>query len=236
MPLSLQTAAQLLQTLEQRRQRSLLPTHVAPFDRLLGPAGVSGNGGLTRGSMIELAGPRSSGRFALALAALAAATRCGEAAALVDRGDHLEPASAETAGVDLRRLLWVRPRTTRQAVMSAEMVLSAGFAVVVLDLGAAPLPLHRVPPSVWVRLGRAAETHNAAFLLLSPTPIRSVAAGALVTTAGGRGVWGGDGPSPRLLSGIAARLTVLRRKGERAERAAGLSLGVRDQIHWEEGA
>lgn len=237
--LSLQTAAQLLQTLEQRRQRSLLATHVAPFDRLLGrphAADSSPEGGLARGSLIELAGTRSSGRFALALAALASATRAGEAAALVDLGDHLEPASAEAAGVDLRRLLWVRPRTVKESVMAAEMVLSAGFAVVVLDLGSSPLPLHRLPPSVWVRLARAAETHNAAFLLLSPLPVRSVAASAVVTATGGRGVWAGDGTSPRLLSGIAARLSAERRKGERAEAAGGLSLGVRDQIEWKEGA
>ena len=60
--LPLQTAAQLLHALEQRAQRSLLETHVAPFDRLLGRHGDQG-GGLTRGSLVELAGTRSSGRF-----------------------------------------------------------------------------------------------------------------------------------------------------------------------------
>src|SRR5712671_2470581 len=98
-PHSLQTASQLLHSLEQRRQRSLVETRVAPFDRLLGgqvhcPGHDMSRGGLARGSLVELAGTRSSGRFAIALAALAAATRQGEAAALVDLGDHLEPKSA----------------------------------------------------------------------------------------------------------------------------------------------
>lgn len=227
-PLSLQTAAQLLHSLEQRAQRSLLETHVGPFDRL-------NNGGLARGTMVELAGTRSSGRFAIALAALISATRGGEAAALVDLGDHLEPRSAQAAGLDLRRLLWVRPRSLKEAVMAAEMVLSAGFAVVVLDLGSRAIPLHRVPPSVWVRLARAAESHHSACLLLSPTPVRPVPASAVITASAGRGLWQGEGASPRLLSGISARLSTVRRQGH-AEASGGLSLGVRDQIEWKEGA
>src|SRR5512143_1726070 len=48
-------------------------------------------GGLPRGTLVEVVGRRSSGRFALALAALAAATQAGESAALVDLGDQLDP-------------------------------------------------------------------------------------------------------------------------------------------------
>lgn len=243
--LSLQTAAQLLHSLEQRRQRSLLETRVAPFDRLLGRRGDPGlRGGLARGSLVELAGTRSSGRFAIALAALAAATGTGEAAALVDLGDHLEPRSADAAGLDLKRLLWVRPRTLREAVMAAEMVVSAGFAVVVLDLGSRPLPLRRsvpsaegsLPTSVWVRLARAAQAHHCALLLLSPTPLRPPAASAIVTASGGRGLWMGEGDDPKLLTGIAARLSVLHRRDGFSEASGALSLGVRDQIDGREGA
>src|SRR5205814_69473 len=80
-----------------------LPIGLAPFDRLL-------SGGLPRGRLTELVGRRSNGRFSIVLAALASATSCGEAAALVDRGNHLDPQSAREAGVDLGRLLWARPR------------------------------------------------------------------------------------------------------------------------------
>lgn len=218
-PPPLQTAAQLLHSLEQRRQRALLETRIAPFDRLQG-------GGLARGSLVELTGTRSSGRFALALAALAAATRAGEAAALVDLGDHLEPKSAEAAGLDLRRLLWVRPRSLKEAVMAAEMVLSAGFAVVTLDLGTSPQPLHRVPASVWVRLARAAETHSCALLLLSPAPVRSPAASSVIAATAGHGVWTGDVNSVPLLSGVAARLSMTRRKNGFSEESEVLSLGA----------
>ena len=228
--LPLQTAAQLLQAMEQRRQRAVLATGVAPFDRLQ-------DGGLARGAFVELAGPRSSGRFAILLAALASATRAGEAAALVDLGDHLGPGDAEAAGADLRRVLWIRPRTLKEAVMSAEMILSAGFAFVALDLGSRPLPLHRVPPSVWVRLARAAETHNGILLLTSPTPVRPASASAVVAASHARAAWQGEGDAPRLLSGIAARLSVERRRGGRLDAAAAPSaVSLTAGPAWAEGA
>ncbi len=207
----------------------MLPTRILPFDRVQG-------GGLGRGSFVELAGTRSSGRFALMLATLAAATQGGEGVALVDLGDHLDPKSAENAGVDLRRLLWVRPRSVKESVMSAEMILGAGFTVVALDLGSRPIPLHRVPPAVWVRLARAAEDHNGILLLMSPTPIRPPSVTAVITADSARGVWQGKNDEPRLLSGIAARLTAVRRKGAHEIDTGGLALGVRESLGWAEGA
>ena len=65
-------------------------------------------GGLPRGCLTEICGPASSGRTTVLLAALAAATRRGEYCALLDASDSLDPHSAEAAGVDLDRLLWVR--------------------------------------------------------------------------------------------------------------------------------
>src|SRR5258706_1663090 len=74
---------------------------MAAVDEVLG-------GGLPRGRMTEIVGRRSSGRTALGMAALAAATRRGEAAALIDVDGMLDARSAEAAGIDLGRLLWVR--------------------------------------------------------------------------------------------------------------------------------
>src|SRR5512142_2782397 len=65
-------------------------------------------GGLPRGALSEICGPASSGRTSLLLAALAARTAAGEACALVDVSDSFDPVSAQAAGVDLRRVLWVR--------------------------------------------------------------------------------------------------------------------------------
>ncbi len=66
------------------------------------------SGGLPRGCLTEICGPASSGRTSLMLAALAAATQRQEVCALVDPCDALDPQSAMDAGIDLKRLLWVR--------------------------------------------------------------------------------------------------------------------------------
>src|ERR1700757_1616906 len=84
----------------RRQTRENLATGVQPLDRLL-------SGGLPRGHLVEIVGPRSSGRFSIGLAALASITSTGEPAALLDSGEHLDPESAAAAGVDLELLLWV---------------------------------------------------------------------------------------------------------------------------------
>jgi recombination protein RecA len=65
-------------------------------------------GGLPRGSLTEICGPASSGRTTLLFAALAEATTRGEVCALVDASDCFDPLSAQQAGVELDRVLWVR--------------------------------------------------------------------------------------------------------------------------------
>ena len=66
-------------------------------------------GGLPLGAIIELNGAGSSGRTTLALSTLAGLTRRGHCCAYVDACDALDPLSAAALGVELRRLLWVRP-------------------------------------------------------------------------------------------------------------------------------
>src|SRR5207253_2112162 len=96
------------------------------------------SGGLPDRRLIELVGRRSAGRFSIALAALACATARGDAAALVDLGDHLDPQAAQAAGVDLSRLLWVRPRRVKDALAAAEILVSTGFRLILAEMGLAP--------------------------------------------------------------------------------------------------
>src|SRR6201987_4760455 len=65
-------------------------------------------GGIPRGHVSELVGPRSSGRTALLLGLLSAATAGGELVAVFDGLDMLDVESAADAGIDLDRLLWIR--------------------------------------------------------------------------------------------------------------------------------
>ena len=92
----------LTTTLQPGKGEGLVaPTGAAALDAVLA-------GGLPRGELSEIAGPRSSGRTTLLLQVIAAATRRGEIAALVDTFDRLDLASVVAAGIDLDRLLWIR--------------------------------------------------------------------------------------------------------------------------------
>src|ERR1700720_4092261 len=131
-------AVRSLESREDPRESPALPHRRAPLktfpalDELLG-------GGLPRGKLVEMIGARSSGRLSIVLAAIAAATAAGEAAALIDLGDGLDPEAAVALGADLRRLLWLRPGTLKQALAGAEILLGGGFPMVVLDLGNPPI-------------------------------------------------------------------------------------------------
>jgi RecA/RadA recombinase len=152
----------------------LLSTGFAALDAALG-------GGLSRGQLHEIVAPPSAGGTALLRSALASATRAGELCALVDPDDAFDPGPHD---VDLRRLLWVRPRDPAQALRAAEIALEARFALVALDLGGTGAPPARIegvhtvrfaferrrkaaPDSAWARLARKAERTSGALLVLS---------------------------------------------------------------------
>src|SRR5439155_3995010 len=124
--------------------------------------GLTG-GGLVRGRIVELSGPRGSGRMSAALAMTAAVQAVGELAAIVDVADALDPRSAARAGVILPRLLWVRPQTIVDGLKAADWVLDAGgFGLVVLYLaggsasgGNASWRVRGEAP--WIKLARRAE-------------------------------------------------------------------------------
>jgi len=65
-------------------------------------------GGIPRGCLTEVYGPPSSGKTSVLLATLAAATQRGESCVLIDASDSFNPSSGASAGMDFRKLLWVR--------------------------------------------------------------------------------------------------------------------------------
>ena len=205
----LMNATELLRALEKERRDEQLPTTLDAFDSLLG-------GGLPRGKMVELTGRRGAGRFSIVLSALAAATSMGEAAVFVDLGDHLDPRTAEEMGVDLQRVLWIRPKTLKQAVMSAEMITATGFQLVVLDAGTYPVKGRRVPDAAWVRLARAAEAHGTAMLISTPYPATGTASEAVIVAQRTRMQWHGRGKSPRLLLGAQTELHLEKHRHRKA--------------------
>jgi hypothetical protein len=174
-------------------------------------------GGLPRGQLVEMIGGRSSGRFSAMLAAIAAATLAGEAAALVDLGDGLDPQAAADLGVDLRRLLWLRPTNLKQALAGAEILIGGGFQMVALDLGSPPVRGGRGVEAGWLRLARAAHANGTALLVASPYRMSGTAAAVVLQAARERTLWQGGGQGAGapswLLGGISCQVDLEKCRG-----------------------
>jgi len=215
----LRSARELDRTLrDEEEEHPPLATTVPALDRLL-------DGGLPRGHLVELVGSRTSGRFSALLTALAAATSIGESAALVDLGDALDPAAAAALGVDLERLLWVRPTDLKEALAGTEMLINAGFSLVVLDLGHPPVRGGRGVEAGWLRLARSARAHGSALLVGSPYRVSGTAASAVLKASRPRALWQGSGEgSLWLLGGLSARIEVEKHRRRLPGQSEGLDL------------
>jgi recombination protein RecA len=86
--------------LEVRPAPEMVPFGIAALDTL--------TGGVPRGALTEMIGRTSSGRTSITMALMAEITRRQEVCAVIDATDSFDPVSAEAAGVDLKRMLWVR--------------------------------------------------------------------------------------------------------------------------------
>jgi hypothetical protein len=110
--------------------------------------------------------------------------------------------------VDLELLLWARPRRVREALAAAEMLVAAGFPLVVADLGLSARGARYVPDAAWIRLARAVEAQGSSLLLLTPYRMSGIAPEAVLTADASRPLWQGAGKTPRLLTGLSSRLTL----------------------------
>jgi len=207
----LTSGAELIEALERRRRDTIVPTTLAAVDILL-------DGGLARGKMTEISG--RGARFSIVIATLASATSIGEAASLIDIGDAFDPQLGDAAGIDLHRMLWVRPKTLKQAVAAAEMIVATGFQLVVVDTGLPPLR-GRVPDASWVRLARAAEAHGSALLVSVPYPITGTTSIAMLRAEPARGRW-----NHGLLIGIDTMLRLEKHRRKRPGQHARLAFEV----------
>src|SRR5512132_3854394 len=123
-----------------------------------------------RGCLTEIVGPAAAGRTTILHAALAAATARGEMCAIVDADDAFDPASAQSAGVRLDRLIWIRcGRNAEHALKAADLLIQGGgFGIVALDLGdAPPATARRISLTSWFRLRRAVENTPTVFVALA---------------------------------------------------------------------
>lgn len=240
-------------TIESVVPASQMPRRPPTATLATGIAQVDGlTGGLPRGALTEIYGPASSGRTSLLLSILRQVTRHGEVGALIDATDSFDPQSAQAAGVDLRRVLWVRcvPRNENEretgngkrktsngvenALKAADFLLQAGgFGLLVMDLaGVPPQTARRVPLTSWFRFRRAVEHTPTALVVLEEEAFAKSAAGLVLRTrsqVAGRKSQAGALPShARLLTATEISVEVVR-SAERKPPARAASFETRAQ-------
>jgi recombination protein RecA len=164
------------------------------------------------GEITEIVGRPSSGRTSLFAACLRDVTQRGAVAALVDTDETFDPAEAAAAGVDLRRLLWVRCGGRRDVALRATdlLVRCPGFGMIGLDLGERP---PRIPLALAFRLRLAVRRMGTTLVILASRRIAGPSAALAVRTVRCALEWSGPGPAPTRLARVGTRVEVLRRRG-----------------------
>lgn len=243
-----------LESILRRRQLDRTLTTAQPVrhpndEYAIGPTGVDSldrglDGGLPRGQLSELVGPRSSGRTSLLVQVVAAATRRGELVALIDALDMLDIASLQAAGAVLDRLLWIRGhvvmnpglgrelnhRAMEQVVRAMSLVLQAGnFGLVALDLAEVPADaIRRLPFTTWLRLQRMVEGSQTVALLVGASPIARSPGGLTLALEGAGAAAGTGGGAAAGLAGLDIGSRIIRAQARRGQERPP---SIRTRVH-----
>lgn len=140
------------------------PTGVPQLDEPL-------RGGLARGGLTEIiAEQRGTGSALLMTALIHRALSENKFVAAIDGQDSLDV--TQLSG-DLSRLLWVRCRSTAEALKAADLLLRDGnLPLVLLDLASNPsAQLRKIPATTWYRFQRLIEQTSAVCVVLAPGPM-----------------------------------------------------------------
>lgn len=209
-----------LESLLRTRKLDVTLTSAAPwretvFDAAttgIGPVDEALGGGLRRGHVSEVVGPRSSGRTTLVCRALAEAAARGEMTACIDTSDRFDPVSGSEAGVDLSRLLWIRERgDAARALKAMHLVLQAGgFGLVVFDLADVHArDLRQFPATTWMRLARVIEGTQTVALLVGAERIARSPGGVTLALGAPSPRWAGPAERARILRGVNVQARVV---------------------------
>ena len=203
-----QTVAAQDLLLELKRRRFVVPASQIQREISLVASGIDQlddvcKGGLPRGAITEFQ-VSFGGSATVLYSLLAAATQRQEMTALIDPGDGFDLASAAIVGVDLRRLLWVRARSVKEALRATELVLDAGgFGLVALDLSFTERRKNKVlPAAAWMRIKKRASLCGALAVVFSATKTVGTFASLSVAVRQGRARWGGRLAQERWLDGV----------------------------------
>ena len=103
-------------------------TGIESVDQALGPIGIP------RGRLTEIFGAFSCGKTTLAYALLADRIAAGDLAAYIDPESTLFAPAARSAGIDVSRLIVVRPRSAQALLRAVDALVRGGAcSVVILD-------------------------------------------------------------------------------------------------------
>jgi recombination protein RecA len=182
-------------------------------------------GGIPRGGITEIVGSSlcSTGRKSLQVQLLASASR-EQFCALVDATDSFDPRSAEAAGVNLRRMLWIRcggrgVKSLEQAFKASDLLLqgSGGFGLMMVDLaGISERLVRRIPLTTWFRLRSVVEKLDAPLVFITPCQILGTCSSVTLTLSAGRVRWSlpepGSPAHARLLAGLDFQVEIASRR------------------------
>jgi hypothetical protein len=181
-------------TVYERPAPQVFPTGIAELDRQIG--------GVPQGALTQIHAPQniSSGKTTLLVSLLAQLTQQEQFCALVDAGDCFDPASAEAAGVNLARMLWVRCaekqrlKPLEQAFKATDiLVQNGGFGLIAVDLGNIEERLIRkIPLTTWFRFARVVEKMPAALVFLMTYPAAQSCSGLTLHLASAEPGWQGS--------------------------------------------
>jgi recombination protein RecA len=132
----------------------------------------------TAGRMVEISGSVASASLTFAFGLVLEAQRRGEPAGWVTSEEaFFYPPDVSRTGVDLDALVVVRVRDGAAIPRAGEKLLRSGaFGLIVLDLGAADIPL-----PMQTRLGGEARRHHATLICLTEKESRDFSLGSLVS-------------------------------------------------------
>jgi len=152
----------------------------------------------------------------------------------VDATDSFDPTSAQVAGVNFSRLLWVRCgrnksklKPMEQAFKTTDMLLqSGGFGLIMIDLSSLPERLVRkVPLTTWFRFSRVVEKQRTALVFVSQQSHATSCAGLVLNLKAKPAIWSG-----KLLAQFRLEAEVVRTREKKPSQSIKPNFSV--QSHW----
>ncbi len=186
-------------------------------------------GGIPMSALTEISGV---GKTSVLISLLAHASH-EHYCSLVDARDTFDPVTAEAAGVNLSRLLWVRCGKTKQklrpleqAFKATDMLLqSGGFGLIVVDLSAIVEEIVRnVPISSWFRFSRVVEKQDTALVFIEQQAHATSCARLVLKLAASPATFSG-----RMLTSLTLNADVIRTRDKKGALSVTPDFSIKSQ-------